>query len=120
MKKGTRKKPDIYNDPLLFLSPEEKAELRKILVSPVYVKLMRYVERYKPPANCSLAGSRDRDAFSNDRANARLGEIRGWELHIAGIFSALTDAPILRSTSEPTYPMSGTMNLEPQMPPDNK
>ena len=51
-----------------------------------------------------------------DRANARLGEIRGWELHIAAIYRALTDAPQPRTETEPSYPLSGTMPLEPKIP----
>jgi len=116
MKKGERKTPDIYYDPLARFTPEEKATLRQILVSPVYVKLLRVVEGFKPSSNCGMAGSTGRDAFSNDRANARLGEIRGWELHIAAIYRALTDAPQPRTETEPSYPLSGTMQLEPKIP----
>ena len=113
MKKGERRAPDIYNDPLLVLTPEEKAMIRQILVSPVYVKLMRYVERFKPSSNCAAAGSGIRDAFSNDRANARLGEIRGWEYHLAGIFRALSDATPPSAETEASYPASGVLGIEP-------
>ena len=113
MKKGEKKAPDIYNDPLLVMTPEEKAMIRQSLTSPVYVKLMRFVERYKPSCNCRGAGSGERDAFSNDRANARLGEIRGWELHLASIFRALSDTPAPSTETEPTYPSSGVLSVEP-------
>ena len=116
MKKGERRTPDIHNDPLLVMTPDEKAEIRRILVSPVYVKLMRFVERFKPSSNCTGGGSHQRDAFSNDRANARLGEIRGWEQHLGAIFSALNDAPIQRTETEAKFPTSGMLDTEPKMP----
>jgi hypothetical protein len=113
MKKGERKAPHIFNDPLLVLTPEEKSTLRAFLASPVYVKLMRYAERFKPSANCGKAGTGERDQFSNDRANARLGEIRGWELHIAAIFSALHDAPKVQTETDASFPSSGMLRTEP-------
>ena len=116
MKKGEKKTPEIYNDPLAVMTPEEKQRARSILVDPVYVKLMRIVERYKPSSNCAMAGSGTRDDFSNDRANARLGEIRGWEFHIAAIYRHLSDAPQAKEEVQARYPDSGTMHLEPQLP----
>jgi hypothetical protein len=115
MKKGERQKPDIFYDRLARLKPEEKEELRTVLKSPLYLKLMRIVEGNKPSANCALAGSHVRDAFSGERANARLGEIRGWELHIAAIFAVLHDAPPRSPEPEPSYPDSGMPKLEPQI-----
>jgi len=116
MKKGERKNPDIYYDPLARLSPDEKARLRQILVDPVYVKLLRVVEGMKPSSNCSKAGTGERDAFSNERANARLGEIRGWELHIAAIFRALTDAPPIQTETDTSFPDSGMLSIVPRTP----
>ena len=116
MKKGERKKPDIYFDPLAKFLPEEKAKLRMILVDPTYVKWLRIVEGKKPSSNCALAGTGNRDAFSNDRANARLGEIRGWELHTAAMYWALTDAPPPRIETESSYSNAAAMNLEPRIP----
>jgi hypothetical protein len=114
MRKGERKRPDIYNDPLLAMSPEDKNQLRTILVSPVYVKLMRFVERYRPSSNCPKAGTQDRDQFSNDRANARLAEMRGWDLHVASIFSALSDVTLSKTETEPTYPDNAALNIGPK------
>ena len=116
MKKGERKKPDIYYDPLARLTPDEKQRLRALITDPVYVKLMRIVEGKKPSSNCANAGSVARDAFSNDRANARLGEIRGWEMHIMAIYMALTDAVAPRTEIETSFPDSASINLEPRIP----
>lgn len=116
MKRGEKKIPDIYNDPFAVLSPEDKARLRGIITDPLYVKMLRIVERYKPSANCDKAGSLSRDEFSNERANARLGEIRGWELHIAACFTALTDTVIRREAPEPSFPNSGALDLTPRLP----
>lgn len=116
MKNGEKKKPDVYFDPMARLTPEEKQKLRALITDPTYVKLLRIVEGKKPSSNCANAGSGARDAFSNDRANARLGEIRGWELHIAAIYLVLTDNPQPRVESEPNFPEAGLMNLEPRIP----
>lgn len=114
----TSEKPDIYFDPLARLIPEEKARLRAILTDPTFVKMLRIAEGMKPSSNCTNAGSAARDAFSNDRANARLGEIRGWELHMAAIYRVLADNPPVKSETEATYPDSGAMNLEPKVKTD--
>lgn len=116
MKKGERKKPDIYFDPLARLGPEEKQKLRGLITDPTYLKLMRIIEAFRPSSNVPKAGTGDRDAFSNDRANFRLGEQRGWDLHITAIFAALNDAPQRQTTTEANYPASAAINLEPQLP----
>lgn len=112
--------PDIYYDPMAKLLPEEKAKLRSILADATYVKWLRIVEGQKPSSNCANAGSAGRDAFSNDRANARLGEIRGWEMHTAAMYLALAEPRPARTETESTFPASGAINLEPSIPEKKK
>lgn len=115
MKKGEKQKPDIYYDRLAKLKPEDKERLRAILVDPLFVKFLRIIAVHKPSPNCTLAGSNTRDQFSNERANARLGEIRGWELYEFAMYQALHDAPPKGGEVEARYPDSGSMNLEPRI-----
>ena len=116
MKKGEKKTPDIYYDRLAQLKPEEKERLRVILVDPLFVKFLRIVAGMKPSANCTDAGSLKRDAFSNERANARLGEIRGWELYELALFKALHDAPQPPREPEATFPDTGLLKTGAQLP----
>lgn len=97
-------KPDIYADRLAKLSPEERGQLRAILTHPLYVKFLRIVAVKKPSANCTGTGSGERDAFSDARANARLGEIRGWELHEFAIFLALNEPAAVKEATKETFP----------------
>lgn len=108
--------PDIYFDPMAKLVPEERAKLRGILSDPTYVKWLRIVEGQKPSSNCPTAGSGTRDAFSNERANARLGEIRGWEMHTAAMYLALAEPRQPRTETESTFSAGGSINLEPRIP----
>jgi len=85
--------PDIIRDKLAAFTPAELEVLRSRLTDPLFVKLLSVAENGKPSAFCQGAGSGPRDAFSNDRANAKLGEIRGWELHQAAIFATLYPQP---------------------------
>jgi hypothetical protein len=72
-----------------------------MLNNPLFVHLMRIVESQRPSANCAGAGSQTRDAFSDGRASARLGEMRGWDMHKAAIFLALNEpAAIKQAVSE--------------------
>lgn len=89
-------KPDIYADRISRLSPEQRARLRAMLLDPLYVQFLRIVAGFKPSSNVSKAGSGDRDQFSDARCNARLGEIRGWELYEAAIFLALNEPPQIK------------------------
>lgn len=114
MKKGEKKTPHIFYDRLASLKPEERQQLRDVLTSPLWVKFLRIIEGQKPSANCAGAGSQSRDAFSNDRANARLGEIRGWELFQHSMFAALKDAPDRRAEPEDNFPEAGAIRLEPR------
>lgn len=82
--------PDVVPDANGVLSTTEVDAIRRIFAMPEYVKLVAIAERYRPSANLSWAGSGNRDAFSDARANARLGEIRGWELYRAAFVAALT------------------------------
>lgn len=108
--------PDIYFDPLARLTPEEKGRLRGILSDPIYVKWMRITEGMRPSSNCALAGSKDRDAYSDARANARLGEIRGWELHTAAMYAVLAEPKVARAETDANFPDSAAINLEPRIP----
>lgn len=89
----TIKVPTILRNHLAELTPQELEALRALLLSPTYLKLLSIAECMKPSANGTSLGSNTRDAFSSERANARLGEIRGWELHQASIFATLYPKP---------------------------
>lgn len=103
---------EIYAERLAVLSAQERAMLRSTLESPLYQKFMRVVACARPSAACSKAGSGDRDAFADARANARLGEIRGWELHEAAIFMALNEPAEIRRAPEDTFPDSGRIDAD--------
>lgn len=94
--------PTIIRDKLAVFSPAELEKIRALLTSPEYLKLLSLAECMKPSANCAGAGAGQRDAFSNDRANARLGEIRGWELHQVALLAALAPK-IARTSTEENY-----------------
>lgn len=81
--------PDVVPDASGVLSPTEVETIRRIFTMPEYIKLISIAERYRPSANLGMAGSGSRDAYSDARANARLGEIRGWELYRAAIVAAI-------------------------------
>ncbi len=106
-------KPEIYSDRLERLKPDELAQIRSFLSSPVWARFLRVVACKKPSSNVANAGSTSRDEFSDARANARLGEIRGWELYEFAIFLALSEPKEIRKEVEATYPDSGTMPLQP-------
>jgi hypothetical protein len=99
----------IYADRLERLSQHERDQLRVFISSDLYAKLMSIVECAKPSPNCTNAGSKERDAFSSERANARLGEILGWELHRNSIFMALLEPQAIRTSPEETFPDSGLL-----------
>lgn len=99
----------IYADRLARLTPQERDQLRAFISSDLYGKLMSIVECMKPSPNCTGAGSKERDAFSSERANARLAEILGWELHRNSIFMALVEPQAIRTNPEETFPDSGLL-----------
>jgi len=103
-------KPEIYSDRFAKLSPEERAQIRSILNNPLYRKLLSIVAVFKPSANADKTGSRDRDAFSDARANARLGEIRGWEFYEAAIFLALNEPAQVKQAAEENFPDEGRVD----------
>lgn len=103
--------PDIFSDKLAVMSPQELAKVRAFLLSPEWVKFLRVLETAKPSSNISKAGSGERDEFSDARANARLGEIRGWDLHVNAIFLALSEPKEVKKQVEATYPASGHLPL---------
>ena len=96
-------RPDIYADRLSRLSPEQRARLRGMLLDPLYVHFLRIVAGFKPSSNVSKGGSGDRDEFSDARCNARLGEIRGWELYEAAIFLALNEPPEIKQQAKEVF-----------------
>ena len=110
MKKGEKKTPDVVFNPFDKLSPKEKADARAMITSPLFVKLISMAQIYRPSSVCKLGGSVDRDAYSNERAAIRLGEMRGWDLYQQAIFTLLTDRPKPLSIDQPTYPESGRVD----------
>lgn len=96
--------PEIFADHLAAFTPQELEQLRQLLTSPVYLKLLSIAECMRPSANCMGAGSGQRDAFSNDRANARLAEIRGWDMHKSALFAALNPKPKRQNLEESFQP----------------
>lgn len=117
-------KPDIYADRLGKLSPDQRARLRAMLSDPLWISLLRIVAVFKPSSNCSNCGSGSRDAFSDARANARLGEIRGWELYENAIFLALNEPPEVKQAVVETFPDEGRVDADwgkpPELPPPAK
>ncbi len=107
-----KERPDIYADRLAALSPDERRRLRQLLTDPLYLKLLRIVAVFKPSSNCVNCGSGTRDAFSDARANARLGEIRGWDQHEAAIFLALNDPPQVKQAAQETFPDDGRTDAD--------
>lgn len=112
MKKGEKKSPEIAFNPFDGLTPKEKEVLRGILTNPTFVKLLNMVERFRPSSNCSGAGSKERDNFSNDRANARLGEMRGWDLRLTAMFAILSETAMKKLQVEANYPDSGRFDAK--------
>lgn len=113
-------KPHIVKDMFARLSPAEKAELRIILESPVYRKMLSIVANFKPSPNCTKAGSSERDAFSNERANARLGELRGWELYEMALFAAINTPEQIEKMAEEEFPDAGLPGFDDRTPPEPK
>lgn len=79
----------IQPDPTVQFTPMEMQSMRELFQSPAYFKLQQLVETMRPSANLTNGGSGSRDAFSHERVNARLGEIRGWEMHRGAIHAVL-------------------------------
>lgn len=112
--------PDIYADRFAKFSPEELGEIRAILTSRVYIKLMRVVACVKPSAHCKNTGSGERDEFSDARANARLGEIRGWEQYEGAIFLAIQAPKDIKKAVQETFPDSARVDAGWGVPPEKK
>lgn len=68
-------------------TPDQLNQLRMMLYSPLFLRLLAAIEQSRPSANCWGAGSENRDALSNERSNARLGEMRGWEMHLKALYA---------------------------------
>lgn len=112
-----REKPHIYADGLAALSPQERARIRAMLDDPLYLKFLRIVARQKPSSMGANLGSGARDAFSDARANARLSEIRGWEMYEAAIFLALNEPPQIKQALQETFPDEGRADAAWTQPP---
>jgi hypothetical protein len=108
MNKGEKKSPVIYFDPRAVLTPEEKSELRILLSSRAYIKLLTVAAGMRPSTAGQGLGSRERDAFSDSRAAHRLSEMRGWDLYQLAIFSVLQDKPLPRALVPDSFPDEGT------------
>lgn len=108
--------PDIYFDRMARISPEERVQLRQLITNPLYLKMLRAVAALKPSSNCVDAGSMKRDEFSDARANARLGEIRGWEWYEFCIFQVLNEPKPAKAEAEMNYPAEGMPATEPKIP----
>ena len=104
--------PDILADKLAAFTPTEIGQLRKTLESPLYLRLLSIAETVRPSANCARAGSGERDQWSGERATARLGEMRGWELHKAAIFAVLYPEPKREATEESYQPAEVSVQPE--------
>ena len=120
MNKGEKKRPAIVHNPFAVLTPKEKEWLRSILTDDRYIKMMGVVQKFRPKSACAKAGSGERDAFSNERAAARLSEMAGWDKYETALFAVLLDSPLIAREPEPTYPDSGRLDANwGQTPPDN-
>jgi hypothetical protein len=113
MKKPLVQVPHVYLDRMEKLSPVDLAKIRTFLTSPEWVRFLRVIAANKPSSNVAGGGSRDRDAFSDARTNARLGEIRGWELYEHAIFLALNEPKAIRKAPEEDYPEAGLLQTGP-------
>lgn len=107
-----RETPHVYADRLAKLTAEERGELRTVLTSKTFIKLLRICECMKPSAHIKNGGSGDRDQFSDARTNARLGELRGWELYQAAIFLAISEPAAIKSSASETYPDAGRVDSQ--------
>lgn len=113
------KLPDLSAERIAELTPQEIAEIRAFLSSASWQKALRIINRKKPSPNCAGAGSTQRDAFSNERANARLGEIRGWEMHEMAIFAAFFEIPKPPPVESADFPDTGNLLGLPPAPKHN-
>lgn len=107
-----RETPHIFADRLAKLTPEERHELRTMLTSKTFIKLCRIVECMKPSAHIKNGGSGDRDQFSDARTNARLGELRGWELYQGALFLAISEPLAIKTAAAETFPDSARIDSE--------
>ena len=108
-------KPQILANSLLILSPDELAQIRGFLNSPIWLKFLSKIACKKPSAFCAGAMAGTRDAFSDGRATARLNQICGWELYENAIFFALNPPEVLKQATEETYPDEGILPTAPQL-----
>ena len=112
MKKGEKKRPTIVRNPFAVLTPKDKEYLRGVLTNPTYLKMMGIIQKFRPSSSCKMAGSRERDQFANERANARLAEMRGWDAYEVAIFAILSDTPLPKAPEEASYPDSGRLDAD--------
>ena len=121
MKKGEKKVPTVSFNPFEGLTPKDKEWLRSVITAPVFVKFMGMMEQFRPGSTCKLAGTGERDAFSNERAGIRLGEMRGWDLSKVAMFAVLNEKALKQLQVEATYPDSGRFDARfGEIPPEKK
>ncbi len=113
--KFTVELPVAFKGELSDLSPQEVAELRAILTSPVWLKLDAIIQTAKPSPHAANMGSTSRDEFSNDRANAKLGEMRGWELFRAAIYSSIMPRKERRAPAKENYQSADADEISKEM-----
>lgn len=107
MPRKQKEPPEIYADKLSRLEPDELKYIRDTLNHPVFVKFQRIVETMKPscfaPATYGSLINQNTGMISA----IKLGEMRGWELHLAAMQDIITPKSQRKPMVEPTYPDSG-------------
>jgi hypothetical protein len=111
-KKSAAKTPvkAAYSRPNLFpiyiaapLTLEERSELRKIIISPLFQKVIANAHTRKPsvvPKGTGTLGSE----YCEQIATNRLHQLQGWEMFEAALFSqAETSVPAQRSNVQEKY-----------------
>lgn len=111
---------EIFTDRMTELGAQEIDQIRRFVGSVAYEKYLRAVSAFKPSANCGQAGSGTRDQFSNERAAARLAEMRGWELHEAALHNLLFTVEMTEAAPLAEFPDAGLMIPEHPLPPAEK
>ena len=112
MKSGEKKRPAIVHNPFDVLTPKDKEWCRATLTNSTYLKMMGIVQKFRPSSYCPMAGSSKRDPFSNERANSRLAEMRGWDSYETALFAVLSDTPIVKAAPEESFPDSGRIDSD--------
>lgn len=104
--------PHVIANRLAKLTPQEREEVRAFLLSRTWLKLHSIVACMKPSPHCKNAGSGERDQFSDARANARLGELRGWEMFEGAIALAILEPAVIKTAVAETFPDSARVDAD--------